>query len=59
MIFSMNEDLKRLSSLSLKDIIEEVEKTGFQLKEKLTKRCLHDVYYNECTILNFIPLIRR
>jgi len=51
--------LKELSSLSLKDIIEEVEKTGFQLKEKLTKRCLHDVYYNECIILNFIPLIRR
>ncbi|RLD17643.1 MAG: hypothetical protein DRI36_03275 [Caldiserica bacterium] len=51
--------LKELSFLSLKDIIEEVEKTGFQLKEKLTKRCLHDVYYNECIILNFIPLIRR
>jgi len=45
--------LMELSSLTLEDIIKEVEKIGFIFEKKLVKRCLHDDYYNECQILNF------
>lgn len=45
--------LMELSSLTLEDIVKEVEKIGFIFEKKLVKRCLHDDYYNECQILNF------
>ncbi len=45
--------LMELSSLTLEDIIKEIEETGFIFEKKLVKRCLHDDYYNECQILNF------
>ena len=45
--------LMELASLSLEDIIKEVEKIGFIFEKKLVEICLHDDYYNECQILNF------
>ncbi len=45
--------LRELASLSLEDIIKEVEEIGFIFEKKLVKRCLHNDYYNECQILNF------
>ncbi|MCD6583890.1 MAG: class I SAM-dependent methyltransferase [Candidatus Omnitrophica bacterium] len=46
--------LMELASLGLEEVIKEVEKVGFTLQEKLLYQCLHDEYYNECCILNFI-----
>jgi len=45
--------LMELALLSLEDVIKEVEKAGFVLEEKTSKRCLHDDYMNDCQILNF------
>ncbi|MDP8233912.1 MAG: class I SAM-dependent methyltransferase [Candidatus Saelkia tenebricola] len=48
--------LMELASLQLGTVIKEVEKSGFILKDKLSIECLHDDYYNECSILNFTLL---
>jgi len=45
--------LMELASLSLEDVIKEIEKTNFVLKRKLSLKCLHDEYINDCTILIF------
>jgi len=45
--------LMELSSLSLSQIIKEIEKFGFNLFKKILIPCLHDTYYNDCIILNF------
>ncbi len=46
--------LMELASLELEDVIREIEKAGFILKGEFLKRCIHDNYYNECKILNFM-----
>ncbi len=48
--------LMELASLKLGAVIKEVERSGFMLKDKLSIECLHDNYYNECSILNFTLL---
>lgn len=48
--------LMELASLKLKAVINEVEKSGFALKDKLFTECLHDDYYNKCVVLNFTPI---
>ncbi|MBO8152466.1 MAG: hypothetical protein DRP91_08995 [Candidatus Neomarinimicrobiota bacterium] len=45
--------LMELANISLKEIIDEIEKFGFTLKETIDTTCLHDTYYNQCQILNF------
>jgi len=45
--------LMELASMKLDDVIKEVEETGFSLKERLSKRLIHDDYYNQGYILNF------
>ena len=45
--------LMELASLSLEDIIEEIEVVGFTLKKRMFLNCLHDDYMKECQILNF------
>jgi len=45
--------LMELAKLELKDIVEEVEDTGFSLEDKFYKRLFHDDYYNDGYILNF------
>ena len=48
--------LMELASLKLGAVMREVEKSGFILKDRIFKECLHDDYYNKCVILNFTPL---
>ena len=45
--------LMELAGIVLERVIEEIEKTGFVLKDKFLKRLLHDEYYNKGYILNF------
>jgi ubiquinone/menaquinone biosynthesis C-methylase UbiE len=45
--------LMELASLSLEEIIKEVETAGFMLEKRISQICLHDDYYNKCQILNF------
>jgi len=46
--------LWELSSISLKDIIREIEEENFKFREKIVTECLHNIYLNRCEILNFI-----
>jgi len=46
--------LMELARMRLEDIIKEVEEAGFSLKHKFFKRLIHDDYYNDGNILNFI-----
>jgi len=48
--------LMELASTRLGAVMEEVEKSGFVLKNKLSIECFHNDYYNECIILNFTRL---
>ena len=45
--------LMELASMKVDDVIKEVEETGFLLKERFSKRLIHDDYYNQGNILNF------
>ena len=45
--------LMELANMELKDIIKEVEKTGFSLVNEVFKKLIHDDYYNDGYILNF------
>jgi ubiquinone/menaquinone biosynthesis C-methylase UbiE len=45
--------LDELADMELDDIIKEIEQSGFSLESKLSKRLLHDTYYNNGCILNF------
>ena len=45
--------LRELANLELKEVIEEIKEVGFILEHKVSKRLLHDQYYNEGYILNF------
>jgi len=45
--------LDNLANMDLKDIIKEIEQSGFLLKEEIFKTLLHDDYYNDGIILNF------
>lgn len=45
--------LSNLARLSLKEVIGEIERFGFSLKEKFFERLIHDESYNQGIILNF------
>jgi len=45
--------LMEFAHMELADIIKEVEEAGFFLKEKFSKKLIHDDYYNQGYILNF------
>jgi ubiquinone/menaquinone biosynthesis C-methylase UbiE len=45
--------LMEFAHMKLGDIIKEVEEAGFSLKERFSKRLIHDDYYNQGYILNF------
>jgi ubiquinone/menaquinone biosynthesis C-methylase UbiE len=45
--------MDELAAVDLEDIIKEIEQSGFYLESKLSKKLLHDNYYNKGYILNF------
>jgi len=45
--------LMELADMRLEDIINEVEKAGFVLRDRIIEDCFHDNYYNKCQVLNF------
>lgn len=45
--------LMELADVDLESVVQEIEKVGFILKNKLLKTLLHNEYYNEGYILNF------
>ena len=45
--------LMELAGINLEGVVEEIEKAGFILKDKILRTLLHDEYYNEGYILNF------
>lgn len=46
--------LMELAHTKLEDVIKEVEEAGFSLQDKFLKKLIHDDYYNDGYILNFI-----
>jgi len=49
-----NDDpLDGLANIELKDVIAEIRKRSFRLRDKVNKRCVHDRYYEKCCIINF------
>jgi ubiquinone/menaquinone biosynthesis C-methylase UbiE len=48
-----NYPLMELANVELKDIIKEIEDSGFILERKFMRKLLHDDYYDEGYILNF------
>jgi ubiquinone/menaquinone biosynthesis C-methylase UbiE len=51
--YKQDSPLMELADINLEGVLEEIEKAGFILKDKILKTLLHDEYYNEGYILNF------
>jgi len=48
--------LSNFARLSLEEIIKEIERGGFSLREKFFERLIHDENFNRGYVLNFKPL---
>jgi ubiquinone/menaquinone biosynthesis C-methylase UbiE len=48
--------LDSLADMEIEDIVREIERSSFKLKENFFEVLLHDDYYNKGIILNFIPV---
>ena len=48
--------LSNFARLSLEEIIKEIERGGFSLREKFFERLIHDEKFNRGYVLNFKPL---